>query len=185
LLLELDKQDLPLSQESKCVVVNPGFSGLLRPGYRSHRGWPESHWQGLVELLTASDGLSIFVNGTADEEHHFAALLQNPAVFSLFGSSIPELSGVLTSAIGLITVDTGTMHLAMALGTPVVSLFGPTNPELTGPYSRKVAQRALTSGVDCHPCVNTPEQKRCTFNRCMSGLEPARVFEACRQVMNI
>lgn len=183
--LESFKQDLPPSKESNYVVINPGFSGLQRPGYRSHKGWPEAHWQGLIELLGATAGLSIFINGTTDEQSCFEALLQNPGVFSLFGSSIPELSSVLINATGLVTVDTGTMHLAMALGTPVVALFGPTNPELTGPYSRKVPHRALSSGLDCQPCVNTAGQKRCTFNRCMSELEPEQVFESCRQVMKI
>ena len=183
--LQADQQEQPFSGGSEYVVINPGFSGIQKPGYRSHKGWPQAHWQSLIELLTATRGLSVFINGTTEEQSHFAALLQNPGVFSLFGSSLPGLAGVLSSCRGLITVDTGTMHLAMALGTPVVALFGPTNPELTGPYSQKVPHNVLTSAVDCQPCVGTAEQKRCTFNRCMSGIEPGQVFESCRQVMNI
>jgi len=184
LQLQPDSQALPVPPGSEYVVINPGFSGVQRPGYRSHRGWPETHWQKLIEQLNGSAGLSVLINGTNDEQPHFESLLQLPGVHSLFGSSIPGLATALLNAKCLITVDTGTMHLAMALGTPVVALFGPSNPELTGPYSKKVPHRVLVSGVDCQPCIKTPAQKQCSFNRCMSELEPEQVFEACRKILN-
>ena len=184
LSLQPGSQGLPVAPGSEYVVINPGFSGVQNLGYRSHRGWPESHWQRLIERLNGSAGLSVLVNGTSDEQPYFEALLQLPGVHSLFGSSIPGLATALSNAKGLITVDTGTMHLAMALGTPVVALFGPSNPELTGPYSKKVPHRVLVSGVDCQPCINTPGQKQCSFNRCMSELEPEQVFETCLQILH-
>jgi ADP-heptose:LPS heptosyltransferase len=183
LQLTLEPVVLPVPPESGYIVINPGFSGLTRPGYRSHRGWPEAHWQRLIELLNGTAGLSILINGTADEQRHFATLLHNPGVHSLFGSSLPTLITALRNARALVTVDTGTMHLAAALGTPVVALFGPGNPVLTGPYSRNTPHRVLASGVDCQPCINTPQQKRCTFNRCMAELEPGLVFYVCRELL--
>lgn len=185
LQLQMDAQGLPVPQESDFVVINPGFSGVKRAGYRSHRGWPQAHWQRLIELLSGSAGLSILINGTSDEQPYFSDLLQNPRVFSLFGSSIPTLATALSGARALITVDTGTMHLAIALGTPVLALFGPTNPVLTGPYSKKVPHSVLVSGVDCQPCFRTPSQKQCSFNRCMSELEPEQVFENCQTLLRI
>ncbi|MDH4019851.1 MAG: glycosyltransferase family 9 protein [Xanthomonadales bacterium] len=184
LQLKLDATDLTALPDSAYVVINPGFSGVQRSGYRSHRGWPAAHWQKLIGLLNGSDGLSVLINGTHDEQPYFESLLQLPGVHSLFGSSIPGLATALLNAKGLITVDTGTMHLAMALGTPVLALFGPSNPELTGPYSSKVSHRVLLSGVDCQPCINTPAQKQCSYNRCMFGLEPQPVYEACRELFN-
>jgi ADP-heptose:LPS heptosyltransferase len=178
-----DLQTQPTPSGSDYVVINPGFSGIQKPGYRSHRGWPQAHWQRLIELLNGSAGLSVHINGTSDEQQYFDSLLQYPAVESLFGSSLPALASALLSARGLITVDTGTMHLATALRTPVVALFGPSNWELTGPYSKKVPHSVLTSGIDCQPCVKTPAQKKCSFNRCMSELQPERVFEACQQLL--
>lgn len=184
LQLQMDTQTLPVLTGSDYVVINPGFSGVQKPGYRSHRGWPLSHWQRLIELLNGSAGLSLLINGTSDEQPYFVSLLQNPGVYSLFGSSLPALATALSGARCLVTVDTGTMHLATALGTPVLALFGPGKPELTGPYSKKLNCKVLVSGVDCQPCIKTPAQKACSFNRCMSELEPGRVFEACRQLLN-
>ena len=185
LQFQLDSQDLPVTPGSDYVVINPGFSGVKRPGYRSHRGWPLTHWQRLVELLNGSAGLSVLINGTSDEQVIFSSLLQNTGVHSLFGSSLPTLAGALSSAKGLITVDTGTMHLATALGTPVVALFGPSNPILTGPYSKKVLHSVLASDLECQPCIKTLNQKKCTFNRCMNELEPERVFETFRDLLQV
>lgn len=183
LQLQTDPQSLPVSPGESFIVINPGFSGLQRPGYRSHRAWPLSHWQRLIGMLTGSAGMSVLINGTSDEKQYFTSLLDNPGVYSLFGSTLPMLVNTLTHAKALVTVDTGTMHLATALGSPVVALFGPTNPGLTGPYSRKLPNKVLVSGLDCQPCVKTPAQKQCVNNRCMSGLEPERVFEACQQLL--
>ena len=177
LQLQLEPVELPVSAGSDYIVINPGFSGIQKPGYRSHRAWPLAHWQKLLGLLNGSAGVSVLVNGTAAEQRDFASLLSTDGVYSLFGSSITTLASTLINAKALITVDTGTMHLATALKTPVLALFGPTNPALTGPYSHEVPTRVLESGVDCHPCVGTPEQKSCSFNRCMSELDPEHVFE--------
>jgi len=181
LQLSLDPQSLPVPLNEDYIVINPGFSGLQRKGYRCHRAWPETHWLKLIELLKQDTGIPVLINGTSDEEQYFSSLLRIPGAHSLFGSSLLQLATALTHARCLISVDTGTMHLAAALRTPVVALFGPGNPLLTGPYSKHALHRILTSGVDCQPCVKTVEQKTCTFNRCMSELEPEQVFEATQQ----
>lgn len=183
--LQLDRhaQTQAVLPDRDYVVFNPGFSGIQRPGYRSHRGWPPGHWLSLTQLLSQRIGTHTVVNGTADEQSCFESLLQQPGVHSVFGSSLPVLAAVLLNARCVISVDTGTMHLAMALGTPVIALFGPGNPKLTGPYSKKVPHRVLFSGVDCQPCTQTAQQKKCRFNRCMHELPPERVFEACQDIM--
>lgn len=183
LQLKPGPQVLPVPPGSDYVVINPGFSGVQKTGYRGHRGWPEAHWHSLIELLTGSAGLSVLINGTPDEQRVFANLLRLPGVHSLFGSSLPELANALLGAKGLITVDTGTMHLAVALGTPVLALFGPSNPELTGPYSKSVTHRVLVSGLHCQPCIKTTAQKQCPLNRCMTELDPGQVYEACRRLL--
>lgn len=176
-------RNLPPPAGEEFVVLNPGFSGAKESGYRSHRGWPECHWLKLISLIHKNTGLPVLINGTADEARYYQALLRLNGVYSLFGSDLETLAFALRNARCLITVDTGTMHLAAALGTPVVALFGPGNPLLTGPYSTSGSHRILTSGVDCQPCVNTPQQKKCHFNRCMTELKPEKVFENCEQLI--
>ena len=181
LQLDTGSHSLPIQSDVDFVVINPGFSGIQKRGYRSHRAWPVGYWLKLIDCLTREMGMQVLINGTSEEQQHFDDLLQQPDVHSLFGSSLPTLVAALSNARCLVTVDTGTMHLAAAMATPVVALFGPTNPLLTGPYSKKISHSVLTSGVDCQPCVNSKLQKKCRFNRCMSELEPERVIEAVRQ----
>ena len=165
------------------VVLNPGFSGILKSGYRSHRSWPVEYWADLIGSIRQGTGLDIAINGTEEECGYFEPLLALPGVQSLFGSSLQMLIQALAGARCLVSVDTGTMHLSTALGTPTIALFGPTNPQLTGPYSRKTPCRVLSSGIDCQPCFHTPEQKRCTVNRCMRELEPGVVYQAVEQMI--
>ncbi len=167
------------------VILNPGFSGIRKQDYRSHRSWPNGHWGKLIALITQHSGLAVAINGTEEERRYFDSLLDMPGVHSLFGSSLPTLMRTLEQARCVISVDTGTMHLATALGIPVIALFGPSNFELTGPYSRSTPCRVLTSGVDCQPCYQTPLQKQCKFNRCMQTLKPEEVYAAFEDIQYV
>lgn len=180
--IRVDRELLPEFGNSGHVVLNPGFSGILTPDYRSHRAWPLDHWVQLIGLIRAKTDLPVVINGTKPESAYFAPLLALPGVHSLFGSSLETLIAVLSTAECLVSIDTGTMHLSAALGTPLVAVIGPTNPALTGPYSKKADSAVLQSGIDCQPCYRTREQKRCTLNRCMRELTPQSVFSALERI---
>jgi heptosyltransferase-2 len=177
-----DQKAPTISLNGDYVIINPGFSGIQKQGYRSHRNWPIEHWVKLIDLITQQTGLAVAINGTQEETRFFSSLLEMPGVHSLFGSSLPELMQALEGARSLISVDTGTMHLAAALGIPVIALFGPSDSELTGPYSNEAPCKVLTSGLDCQPCYGTPLQKQCATNRCMQMLSPEDVYNAFEEV---
>jgi len=65
----------------------------------------------------------------------------------------------------LLTNDTGTMHAAAALGTPVVAMFGPTEPRRTGPYGQ--LENVLRHRLPCIPCM----KESCHWVRPMECLE--------------
>jgi ADP-heptose:LPS heptosyltransferase len=71
----------------------------------------------------------------------------------------------------LLTNDTGTMHLAAALGVPTVSVFASTEPVLTGPLG--TGHHIVRHHVPCSPCF----KRECPFGhyRCMTGVSPERV----------
>ena len=75
----------------------------------------------------------------------------------------------------MVTTDTGPMHMAAAMGTPVVALFGPTSPIRTGPYGP--GHRVVTSGADCSPCL----RKSCENWTCMGNITVGSVFEAVKE----
>ena len=100
---------------------------------------------------------------------------------NLIGETSPGLlPALLASASVLLTNDSGPMHIAAAVGTPVVALFGPTSPVRTGPYGREHC--VLSAGVPCSPCYSR-ECRNPTHLECLTGISPARAVEAVRAAL--
>ena len=110
-------------------VVSPGG------GWRS-KCWPPERYGELCRELAQRRGWRAVVNfgpgegGLAEAVRRAAA----PAVPASFETDVPELMALLLRARLLVAGDTGPLHLASALGTPVVGLYGPTDPARNGPY---------------------------------------------------
>jgi len=80
----------------------------------------------------------------------------------------------------MVTNDTGPMHVAAALGKPLVALFGPTAPERTGPYGQ--LENVLHLELPCSPCLSS----HCTFEKteeCLRALAPALVFDRVQKLL--
>jgi ADP-heptose:LPS heptosyltransferase len=78
----------------------------------------------------------------------------------------------------MVTNDTGPMHVAAAIGKPVLALFGPTEPARTGPYGQ--IQNTLQLDLPCVPCMKS----RCSYFKpfeCLRALPPLAVFDAVRK----
>lgn len=137
--------------------------------------WEAANWRRLIEAL-AGVGYGVVLTGSAAEASTAAALVDGlPSVRSLAGQlSLKELAAVLGRVALLVTLDSGPMHVAGAMGTPVVALFGPTDARRTGPIGpATVLQRALP----CQPCLS----RACMITetrRCMRDIGPAEVFAA-------
>ncbi len=91
-------------------------------------------------------------------------------------TSLRELCALLKVCRVLLTNDTGPMHVAAALGTPVVVPFGSTSPELTGPgMPGDPRHHLIRSGAPCSPCF----LRECPIDfRCMNGISVEQVVEA-------
>jgi heptosyltransferase-2 len=106
-----------------------------------------------------------------------------PAVLNLAGkTSLRELMALLKLCRVLLTNDTGPMHVAAALGTPVVVPFGSTSPELTGPgLPGDLRHHLLKSDAPCSPCF----RRACPIDfRCMTKITVESVVEAVEMVIN-
>ena len=86
-----------------------------------------------------------------------------------------QLAAVLEHCRLLVTNDTGTMHVAAAVGTPVIALFGPTDPGVTGPWGE--GHTVVKQEVNCSPCL----KRLCpTDHRCMKGI----TVDSVEQIIN-
>jgi len=98
-------------------------------------------------------------------------------------TSLRELMALLKQSRVLLTNDTGPMHVAAALGTPVVVPFGSTSPEFTGPgLPDETRHRLVQSDAPCSPCF----LRECPIDfRCMTGISVERVVEAVGEAGNV
>jgi ADP-heptose:LPS heptosyltransferase len=178
---------IPVSPQAG-VVGRSVLSGSPRPRVVLHpmarwrtKLWEADRWRALAKSLLA-EGAGVVLTGSRDDESTAAAILAglDPSPVSLVGRlTLPELAAVLREADLMIGVDSGPLHIAAAMGTPVVALFGPTDPRRTGPLG---PGKVLRHDLPCSPCL----QRRCqiadTF-RCMRDLSVAEVLDAARELL--
>jgi len=158
---------------------------LLQPGARwLNKRWPAEHYRDVVrELSSWHRDLRFAVLGSVDEKPLGEAITQgNPEpTLDLTGRlTLPEMIEWIRAASLMVTNDTGPMHVAAALGTPLVALFGPTEPRRTGPYGQ--LQNVQSLDLPCVPCMCD----RCTFERpleCLKALPSGRVAKVASQLM--
>jgi heptosyltransferase I len=105
---------------------------------KPEKDWPAERWAKLCDILAADFGLQpVLVGGRSRRELEAEAVIMAEArtkPYSALGSGLRRLVSVLEGAAVVISPDTGPLHMAVALGTPVVGLYGYTNPKRTGPY---------------------------------------------------
>ena len=150
------------------------------------KNWPPAHFAKLLPALHAQCGGSAWLFGSPADRAVCDALAQaapEAAVFNRCGAtSLVELGGELAGLDLLITVDSGPMHMAAALGVPVLALFGATDPGRTGPYG--AGHRVLQhGGLDCQPCGSRRCLRTEQDNACLQELAPERVLEAALQML--
>lgn len=158
----------------------PGPLVVMLPGARwPKKRWPADRFAAVAGALADRAGAHVVVAGDdADRQAGAAIAGAAPGVTDLTGSTdLVELAALLAQAALVVTVDTGPMHLAAALGRPVVAVFGPTNPVRTGPYG--AGHVVLTAGLDCQPCY----RRRCRDVRCLAAVPAETVTEAALDVL--
>ena len=180
--IEAAKTKFGLGQLSRPVFgLNPGAE------YGPAKRWPaEKFIAAAWEIQQCTNCAWILFGGKSDAAitGQIESAIRNPqsTIFNLAGkTSLRELMALLKVCRVLLTNDTGPMHVAAALGTPVVVPFGSTSPELTGPgLPGDLAHRLLKSEVPCAPCF----LRECPIDfRCMNGIGVELVVAAVLQVV--
>lgn len=166
-------------------VETPRPQVVMAPASRwPTKNWPPNRFAAVASALAELGAAVVLVGSQADREicDQIAADAGAAAtVANLAGrTTLRELGSLLAGAALAITVDSGPMHLAAALGVPVIALFGPTDPRRTGPYGP--AGRVVQSGpLPCRPCFSA----RCARRdlACLRDIGAAAVIEAAREVL--
>jgi heptosyltransferase I len=117
------------------------YAVLLHAASRREKRWPEDRWIALARLLGHDGYAVVFPGGTAGEREAAARLAGStgPAGSVAPSMALSEAAALLAHASGVIGVDTGLTHLAVALGVPTVGLYCSTSPRLTGLHGGDLA----------------------------------------------
>ncbi|HEY4817175.1 MAG TPA: glycosyltransferase family 9 protein [Candidatus Acidoferrum sp.] len=156
------------------VVLSPGG------GWRS-KCWPAERFGALCRKLRESVGLRCVVNIGPGDDHLAAPLIRasGDAAPYVYRGILGELMALLRGASSVVGGDTGPLHLAAALGAPLVALFGPTDPARNGPYrAGGLASSEQKSIVLRASGVRTTHKRGSQPHPAMLAITVDQVFEA-------
>ena len=168
-------QDLGVETGEACVAVNPGSV------YGSAKRWPAERFAAVADALAETHRARVLLIGSAKERDVLEAVagrMRRPPIRLGGRTDLATLAGVLKRARLLLSNDTGAMHVAAAVGTPVLAVFGPTDADATGPLGPD--SRVVREPVPCSPCL----LRECPIDhRCMVGVGIAQVLHAAEELL--
>ncbi len=185
------------------LVPSQHFVALNPTARWRTKRWPIERFAQLTDHVQASGTTVVVIGGEGDIPviRRMQSLMKTHPVIVAGKTSLKQLAALLSRAELLITNDSGPMHLAVAVGTPVVALFGPTDPIRTGPYSglpaarlpdgqgqagmmgqARITHTVIRRSVECSPCLS----RHCKVgdHRCMMQIGVEEVFEQVNKVLN-
>ncbi|MCA8962937.1 MAG: glycosyltransferase family 9 protein, partial [Planctomycetes bacterium] len=167
------RQALALNDSRALIVLHPFVSPFGR-----FKEWPAERFVRLARRLVERRH-RVVVTWTAAERATSESIVErvgDGCELAPETSSLKELAALLELAATVVAADTGPLHLAAAVDTPVIGLFGPKDPVRYGPYSAR--SRVVRSGAPCSPCT----LRRCEHAICMQTLAVDDVLIAIREV---
>ena len=160
------------------AMVPTGPYAVLMPGANwATKQWPVERFAALVEPVRRRFGLESVVAGGPDVS---GLARQIPGAIDLAGkTNLRQLVALLERAALVVANDSGPMHIAAALGRPLVTPYGPTNPVRTGPFGR--LDSVVRLDIPCSPCYS----RRCCHQSCLQWLTIDPVLELAERQMKL
>ena len=158
------------------VGINPGAT------YGSAKCWLPEKFREVTERCLLDKNVYIVYFGdlaTASLVKEICADLPERVINLSGETSLRELMALISNCDVILTNDSGPMHIADAIGIPIVALFGSTSEVVTGPYR---SGTIIHKHVECSPCY----QRTCPIDfRCMKRIEADEVFEAINKALSV
>ncbi|MEF8734051.1 MAG: lipopolysaccharide heptosyltransferase II [Candidatus Accumulibacter meliphilus] len=167
------RAELSIDRPEKLAVFCPGAE------YGPAKRWPARHFATLSDALAAR-GYAIWLLGSAkdrpiaDEITKLADPASAPHNFC-GSTSLRQAIDLLAAASFVVCNDSGLMHVAAALGRPLIAVYGSSSPGFTPPLSERA--QVISLELACSPCF----KRECPLGHldCLNKLEPQRVLDAC------
>lgn len=141
--------------------------------------WENDRFAKLAVSLIEQYNAEIIFTGSAEDFDTIQNILSgmNRVAFNFAGlSTLKVLAALYERADAVISTDTGPMHIASAVETPVVALFGPTAPWRTGPFGAK--HRVIRVDLKCSPCF----KRECETKNCMLQIDVDQILNGVKEL---
>jgi heptosyltransferase II len=171
------------AERGRALLGSPGPWIGINPGaaYGTAKRWPPERFAAAAALVARRSGAQVAIVGSAAERplaEAIAAQLGGAARVLCGETTLADLVGVLRELRLLLTNDSGPMHLAAALGTPLVAVFGSTDWTETAPVSERA--RVVREETECAPC----KLRECPIDhRCMVRVAVDRVAATALELL--
>ena len=153
----------------------------LNPGARwDTKRWQPERYAAVGDRLVRETGAEIVLIGSSSERpltDRISAAMSTPPLVLSGQTTLKTLAAVLERSALYVGGDTGPMHIAAAMGTPVAAIFGPTDPEKTAPVGSPY--RIIRSDVPCAPC----RLRECSHHSCMEFVREDQVVSAALSLL--
>lgn len=157
------------------IGINPGAA------FGTAKRWIPERFAAVADRVARDTGAGVAVVGAASERplgEAIAGIMRSPTRVLCGETTLADLTGVLSRMRLLLTNDSGPMHVAAALGVPVVAVFGPTDWRETAPLG--AGHRVVREPVGCSPC----KLRECPIDhRCMRLVTVERVLGEARAAL--
>lgn len=175
-----------LLQQSGIAADKPLIACHVSSNNGQSKRWPIPYWAALLDKLMLEGVATVVLTGAPNDlsliERIIQRMKQQQQPLNLAGkTNLTQLAALLARADLMLTGDSGPMHIATAVGTPVIAIHGPTDPALSGPVSPKAL--VLRNDIWCSPCYDAKGPADCRFytTQCMKNITPHVVFDIVHQ----
>ncbi len=161
-----------LKIKSPFIVLAPGA------GFKNKR-WPIGHFKGLIKLIQGKKKYDFVVVGSKSEREDFKELEELPHVYNLAGElTLLEAAAIIRRAKMVVSNDSGMMHMAATVKTPVLAIFGPTVKEFGFTPYRSRFLLLENNSLSCRPCSHIGRDS-CPKGhfKCMVDLKPEMALQ--------
>lgn len=158
------------------VVIHPGTSKAA-----AFKRWLPDRYAAVADELVTKRTADVLVTcGPEDRDlaEEVLRLMRCRGALAPRTQNLQQFARLVSRAALFVGSDTGAMHIASALGAPVVALFGPKDPVQTGPYCSR--SMVVTGQAGCRPC----NRRKCSHVRCMTSISAESVLDAAIQVLD-
>ncbi|MBF0452094.1 MAG: lipopolysaccharide heptosyltransferase II [Candidatus Magnetomorum sp.] len=183
--------DLPVFDADRTVITDILYQeGVLNQtpivAINPMAKWDTKLWDNskfsIVADQCVSWGFQVIFTGSPDDNSgvkDIQSQMKHPSINLCGKTTLKSLAALYQRSKLLITTDTGPMHIAAALGQPVVAIFGSTAPWRTGPFGN--SHEVVRIDLPCSPCL----KKNCSTHDCMKKISVDRVLASVQKKLDV